>query len=348
MGRFDCIILYNAATVRATPRSEETIYPANLIREEVSAIEDSLRELGFIPYVLLIEGFSKDLVLTLHRMAPKFIFNLCEELEGNCELEMCIAGLFELMGIPYTGSGPLALGLGLHKFRVKQVLQTVGIPTPRGFLCTAGQQLKLRTTSRFPVIVKPVHEDASLGINANSVCHSFTQLEKQVSYIHDVYAQDALVEQFLDGREFNVSILGGQDLQVLAISEIDFSLMPENEPRVVSYRAKWDEESLVYQGTVPVCPAEISPRLENRIRSVALRSCKCIGCRDYARIDMRTDADGNIYVLEVNPNPDLSPRAGFARAARAAGLTYTEMVARITQSTLERGAKVPATAYVFS
>jgi D-alanine-D-alanine ligase len=348
MGRFDCIILYNAATVRAAPGSEENIYPANLVREEVGAIEDSLREQGFSPYVLSIEEFSKDLVLTLQRMAPKFIFNLCEELKGNCELEMCLAGLLELMGIPYTGSGPLALGLGLNKFRVKQVLRAVGIPTPRGYVCTAGWQLKLRPTSRFPVIVKPVHEDASLGINANSVCRDFSQLEKQVSYIHDVYGQDALVEQFLDGREFNVSILGGQDLQVLAISEIDFSLMPENEPRIVSYRAKWDEESVVYQGTVPICPAEISPRLANRIRSVALRSCKCIGCRDYARIDMRTDTDGNIYVLEVNPNPDLCPRAGFARAARAAGLTYTEMVARIVQSALERGTKVPATAYVFS
>jgi D-alanine-D-alanine ligase len=348
MGRFDCIIMYNAATVRATPGSEEKSYPTNLIREEVSAIESSLRELGFVPYVLSIEGFSRDLVQTLYRIAPKFVFNLCEELGGDCELEMCIAALLELMGIPYTGSGPLALGLGLNKFRVKQILQAAGLPTPRACLCSVGQELKLRTTNRFPVIVKPVHEDASLGINRNSVCHNLTQLEKQVSYIHDVYGQDALVEQFLDGREFNVSVLCGQDLQVLAISEIDFSLMPEGEPRIVSYCAKWDEESVVYRGTVPICPAELSPRLASRIKSIALRSCKCIGCRDYARVDTRMDTSGNIYVLEVNPNPDLSPRAGFARAAEAAGLTYTEMVARITQSALERGAKVPAIAYALS
>lgn len=348
MPRPDCIIMYNAAIVREMPHSEEKIYPANLIREEVGAIEASLRELGFNPHVISIDQFSKDLVLTLCRIAPKFVWNLCEEIQGICELEMCIAGMLELMGIPYTGSGPLALGLALHKFRVKQVLRAAGIPVPRGYLCRVGQRLKLRATRRFPVIVKPVAEDASLGINSNSVCHDLGQLERQIAYIHDVYRQDALVDEYLDGREFNVAILDGKDAQVLPISEIDFSRMPEHEPRIVSYRAKWDEESIVCQATVPVCPADLPPRMENRIREIALRSSRSLECRDYSRVDMRTDADGNIYVLEVNPNPDLSPHAGFVRAARAAGMNYTDVVARITYSALERGARVPATDYVFS
>ena len=116
------------------------------------------------------------------------------------------------------------------------------------------------------------------------------QLERQIAYIHDVYRQDALVEEYLEGREFNVSILGEHEARVLAISEIDFSSMPENEPRIVSYRAKWDEESVVFHSTVPVCPAEISPRMANRIRDIALRSSRVVGCRDYTRVDMRTDA----------------------------------------------------------
>ncbi|MBZ5496840.1 MAG: ATP-grasp domain-containing protein [Acidobacteriia bacterium] len=348
MVRSDCIILYNAATLRELPWSEEKVYPANLIREEVGAIEESLRELGYSPYVLAVDQFSKDLVLTFYRMAPRFVWNLCEEIQGDCNLEMCIAGMLELMNIPYTGSGPLALGLALNKFRVKQVLQSTGIPVPRGYLCALGQRLRPRAKRRFPVIVKPVHEDASLGINSKSVCHDLAQLQKQVAYIHDVYQQDALVDEYLEGREFNVAVLGDREPQALPISEIDFSRMPADEPRIVSYRAKWDEESIVCQCTVPVCPAEIPARLENRIKLIALRSSKCIGCRDYARIDMRTDADGNIYVLEVNPNPDLSPQAGFVRAARAAGMTYTDLVARITQSALERGTKVPTTAYACS
>ncbi len=348
MGKPDCVILYNAATLRELPLAEEKVYPANLIREEVSAIEDSLRELGYHPYDISVDQFSKELVQTLHRLAPKFVWNLCEEIQGNTDLEMCIAGLLDLMNIPYTGSGPLALGLALNKFRVKQILRTSGIPVPYGYLCPVGQRVAPRALRRFPVIVKPVHEDASLGINSNSVCHNSAQLERQVAYIHEVYHQDALAEQFLEGREFNVAIFCGPDARALPISEIDFSQMPEHEPRIVSYRAKWDEESVVCRCTVPVCPADIPARLERRIKDIALRSTRAIDCRDYARVDMRTDAKGNVYVLEVNPNPDLSPHAGFVRAARTAGLTYTDLVARITHSALERGAKVPSTAYAFS
>jgi D-alanine-D-alanine ligase len=348
MGRPDCIILYNTARTQELPHSEEKLYPSNLIREEIGAIEESLRELGHSPYALAVDHFSKELVLTLTRMAPRFIFNLCEEINGDCELEMCVAGLLDLMGIPYTGAGPLALGLALNKFRVKHMLRAAGIPVPRGYLCAVGQRLKMRALRRFPVIVKPVHEDASLGINANSVCRDLTQLEHQIAYIHDVYHQDALVEEYLDGREFNVSILGEHNARVLAISEIDFSRMPDGEPRIVCYRAKWDEDSEVFRNTVPVCPATIPARMEKRIKDMALRSSKVIGCRDYTRIDMRTDAGGNPYVLEVNPNPDLSPRAGYVRAARAAGMTYTDLISRITQSALERSCKVPTTAYAFS
>ena len=348
MGRHDCIILYNAANVMELPSSQEKLYPANLIREEVAAIEESLRELGYNPYVLAIDQFSKDIVLTLHRMSPKFIFNLCEELEGNCELEMCMAGLFDLMNIPYTGSGPLALGLALDKFRMKQMLRASGIPVPRGCLCPTGRKLPCRARRRFPVIVKPVHEDASLGINAHSVCRDLARLERQVSYIHDVYQQDALVEEYLDGREFNVSVLGGERARVLAISEIDFTRMPPEEPRIVSYRAKWDEESVVFQCTVPVCPAEIPERLAKRISRIALASIRAVGCRDYSRVDMRTDAQGDIFVLEVNPNPDISPQAGFARAAYAAGMSYTEMIACITRTALDRGAKASVDSYAFS
>lgn len=348
MGKPDCAILYNAASMREVPHSEEKLYPANLIREEVGCIEDSLRELGYNPQVITVESFSKDLVLALHRLAPKFVWNLCEEIQGNTELEMCVAGLLELMNIPYTGAGPMALGLALHKFRVKQLLAAAGLPVPRGCLWRLGQRLDLRRVRRFPVLVKPVHEDASLGINSNSVCGTPDQLERQAAYIHEVYRQDALIDEYLEGREFNVGVLGDREAQVLPVSEIDFSGMPDDEPRIVSYRAKWDEESEVCRGTVPICPADIPARMQNRIRQIALRSCRILECRDYARVDMRTDACGNIYVLEVNPNPDLSPQAGFARAARVAGLTYTDVVSCITQSALERGAKIPATAYAFS
>jgi D-alanine-D-alanine ligase len=345
MGRHDCLILYNAANISEVEGSQEKVYPSTILREEVGAIEESLRESGFSPYVLSVDHFSRELVQTILKVSPKFIFNLCEEINGRSELEMSVAGLLELIGIPYTGSGPFALGLALNKFYVKQILRAASLPAARGYLHPPGKKVRCRL--RLPVIVKPVHEDASLGINAGSVCHDLAHLERQVCYIHDVYKQDALVEEYLDGREFNVSIMGDRDPEVLAISEIDFSTMPEGEPRIVSYRAKWDEGSAVYIGTVPICPAEIPRRFENRIRDIALRSYKSVGCRDYGRVDMRSDSRGNIYVLEVNPNPDISPKAGFARAAGVAGFSYAEMVVRIVQFAMERGTKVAATVYAF-
>lgn len=347
MESYDCIVLYNTAYASDRADCEEKANPAYVIREDVGAVEESLRELGFRPYVFSVERFSKDLIRVLFDLSPKFVFNLCEEIDGNSELEMYVAGLLELMEIPYTGSKPFVLGLALNKFHVKQILRSAGIPTPRGYLRYPGQKSPVPRGMCVPVIVKPSREDASLGINSHSVCSTADQIEKQIKYIHNVYEQEALVEAYLEGREFNVSIMGQKAPEVLAISEIDFSGLPEGEPKIVSYRAKWDEESPLFSATIPVCPADLSKRLENRINDLAIRSYQCIGCRDHARVDMRTDSRGSLYVLEVNPNPDISPEAGFARAARAAGYSYSDMIQRISEAAMERGTNVAAAVYAF-
>ena len=344
MGRYDCVVLHNSVALTEAIDSQEPIFPSSIIRDEVGAVEESLRDGGFNPYVLAVDYFSRDIVNTLARIGPKFVFNLCEEINRRCELEMCVAGLLELMGIPYTGSGPLALGLALNKFRVKQLLRSIKIPTARGYVHLPGQKPKSRRV-RFPVIVKPVSEDGSLGIRSSSVCHDPVRLDEQVALIHETYRQGALVEEYLDGREFNVSIMGDEQPGILAVSEIDFSGMPEDLPKIVCYRAKWDEESPMYRGTVPICPADLPRRHEEMVRDVALRSFQALGCRDYGRVDMRSDALGNLYVLEVNPNPDIGPEAGFVRAARTAGYSYAEMVLRISEMALARGERVAATAY---
>jgi len=347
MEPFDCVVLYNAAVISEREGSEEHLYASNIIREEVGAIEESLRKGGYRPYVLSIEYFSRDLIQTLTEISPRFVFNLCEEINGKCELEMCVAGLLELMGIPYTGSDPFALGLALNKHHVKQILRSAGIPTARAYVRFPGEKVSIPRGMRFPMIVKPARQDASLGINSHSVCHAPEHLERQIRYVHEVYGQEALVEEYLDGREFNVSVVGDQNPEVLAVQEIDFVGLPEGEPRIVSYRAKWDEESPMYNCTVPVCPANIPKRLEKRIRDLAIRSHLCVGCRDYSRVDMRTDARGSLYVLEVNPNPDISPNAGFARAARSAGYAYSDMILKISEAAMERGAKAAAAVYAF-
>ncbi len=345
MGRHDCVVLYNAtSTVEGDEEVREELFPATLARVEVDAVTESLRASGFHPMVLSLERFSPSVVKRLAEVTPKFVFNLCEELECRSDMEMYMAGLFELMGIPYTGSPPWALGTALNKFCVKNLLRAAGIPTPKGFLCAPGEKIQKRAVP-FPVLVKPVHEDGSLGIHSTSVCRSVSRLREQVEYVHEVYDQPALIEEYLDGREFNVSILGNDPPRVLAISEIDFGEMPASEPRIVSYRGKWDEDSPMYRGTTPVCPAVVSRQLAEAIRSTSLQSYRCIGCRDYARVDIRTDAEGNPHVLEVNPNPDISPGAGFARAAGHAGYTYTDVIHRIAQLAMERSTSVEPAVY---
>ena len=347
MEQYDCVVLYNAASVTEKEGSQEHLYPANLVREEVVAISESLRQGGYHPYILSIDHFSGDVIRTLEEISPKFVFNLCEEINGRCDQEMCMAGLLELMSIPFTGNDSFALGLALNKFHVKQALRASDIPAARGCLVFPGQPLAVPKDMCFPMIVKPAREDASLGINSDSVCHSMEDLARQVEYIHHVYKQEALIEEYLDGREFNVSVIGSQDPKVLAISEIDFTGLPEDEPKIVSYRAKWDEESLHYGATTPICPAEVSKELGEQIHDIALRSYLCVGCRDYARIDMRTDSRGVPYVLEVNPNPDISPKAGFARAARAAGYSYPEIILQISETAIARGGNPTPPIYAF-
>ncbi|MDR0842311.1 MAG: ATP-grasp domain-containing protein [Acidobacteriota bacterium] len=347
---YDCVILHNAATETEKAGSREIIYASCGARLEVGAIEESLREGGYSPRVIAVSAFSENLIRHLKELSPKFVFNLLEEIDGDCAMEMATAGLLELMQIPFTGSDSFALGLALRKYHAKLALQAAGVPVPRGILCASGEsgfpfpgeRSGGRDELQFPLIVKPVREDASLGVNNDSVCRTPDAVRRQVRYVHDVYRQEALVEEYIDGREFNVSVIGDPELaepEVLAISEIDFSGMPETEHKIVSYRAKWDEESLAYRGTTPICPARLSRKDEARIREVALQSYRVIGCRDYGRIDMRMDAAGNPYVLEVNPNPDLSPDAGFARAVRAAGLSYPEIILGICQAAMVRGPK---------
>ncbi|MDR1726367.1 MAG: ATP-grasp domain-containing protein [Acidobacteriota bacterium] len=349
----DCAILHNAATETEKAGSREVIYASCNARTEVGAIAESLRHAGYSPCVIAVGaseapakgGVLGDLIGELKGLAPKFVFNLLEEIDGDCGMEMAAAGLLELMQIPFTGSDSFSLGLALRKYHAKLALDAAGVPVPRGVLCAPGDEDALSSSGgalRLPLIVKPVREDASLGVNSDSVCRRPEEVRRQVGYVHEVYRQEALVEEYIDGREFNVSVIGGtgpgdEAPEVLAIAEIDFSGMPEEEPKIVSYRAKWDEGSPMYRSTTPVCPAPLSRRQEGLIKEIAIQSYQVIGCRDYGRVDMRMDAEGSPYVLEVNPNPDLAPEAGFARAVRASGRTYQDVVLGICRAAMARG-----------
>jgi D-alanine-D-alanine ligase len=226
--------------------------------------------------------------------------------------------------------------LALNKQLAKQVLRMNKIPVPRGMLLSS-PEFDWQGELSFPLIVKPAQEDASVGITPSSVVEDEWELRFQVERLFQQLRQPLLVEEYIHGREINIAVLGNEPPECLPLSEIDFSHMPPGYPHIVTYNAKWKKDSLEYQGTLPICPAEVEPDIAARLRQVALAAYEATGCRDYARVDIRVDAEGNIYVVEVNPNPDISPDAGLARAAQAAGLGYQQLILKLVRLAARRG-----------
>jgi D-alanine-D-alanine ligase len=250
---------------------------------------------------------------------------------------MHAAALLELTGAPVTGSGPLCLGLTQDKVRTKELLLAKRLPTPAFTVVCYGEPLAAEPGLRYPLIVKPRSEDASLGISEASVVDNLNALHEQLAYVHRTYRQDALVEEFIAGREINAAILGnGDDLVVLPLAEIRFD--PALARPIVSYAGKWLESSTAYRGTVPICPAELGEADASAVHAAVRRAFRTLECRDYARVDIRL-RDGIPYILEVNANPDISPGAGLARSAAAGGLDYRALIGRILELTLYRTEK---------
>ncbi len=307
------------------------------VLEELEQVQLALKESGYKTSLFNMNGDIKRFIAFVEEVKPDIIFNLCEQLGEQATHEMYVAGLYEILGIPYTGASAFALGSCLNKVRTKEILTAYNLPTPRFAVFQhvndlPGEDFDLH----FPLIVKPAREDASIGIENSSIVHSLAALRKRIRYIFQEYDQPALVEEYIDGRELNVAIMGNRRPIVLPISEIDFSGLPEDFPKIVSYSAKWMEGTPEYIGTQGKCPAELPPETEKLAREIALKAFQIMGLRDYGRVDMRLDAKGKLYILEVNPNPDISDDAGFARSARAYGLKFDEIISRIVQYAWER------------
>jgi D-alanine-D-alanine ligase len=316
--------------------------PENKAREDVKEIADHIvRILNTNGYDASGLGVTSDVVSAvteLRALKPAAVFNLCESIHGDNRFECLLPLLMELEGIPYTGSGPFALSLALRKEKVKSVLLASGISVPRGVLVSHPGDLA-SLSLRFPVIVKPAREDASVGITRASVVSDEQALAQRALHILDHYRQPALVEEYIDGREIYVSLLGQVDggLQIFPFFEIDFSAMPLDRPRIVSFEGKWVEDSVEYKGTRPVRCEGLSPDLHDKVAQTALSAFHSVGLRDYGRMDIRLSADGTPYIIDVNPNCDLSDLAGgFSRAAKTGGLSYKEVILRLVSLALLR------------
>jgi D-alanine-D-alanine ligase len=260
------------------------------------------------------------------------VFNLGEGLEGRLFEEARIAWALEAMGYCFTGSGGDTIAHSVHKAQAKTLLVANGVDTPPWWLFRHPEEVDILAGGLpFPLIVKPVAEDASIGVGPDAVVHTAQALRQRVAYVVERYRQAALAEVFVAGREFNIS-LWGDPPQVLPLAEIDFSAFADPYARIVSFAAKWEIDSFEYHHTPVLCPAPVDPALGARIADTARRTWAAIGCRGYARADMRISEEGVPYVVEMNCNPDLSPDAGFYHAARAAGYGYEDMVVHILET----------------
>jgi D-alanine-D-alanine ligase len=305
-----------------------------------AGVATALGEAGWDPHLVAVDGDLASLRASLAELEPDCAFNLCESLAGDARLESAVPLLLELLGIPFTGSPPEVLSFALRKDRVKARLEAAGIPTPPGRVMTRRDD---PCDLEFPLIVKPVREDGSVGISRKSVVRDRAELESAVENVAMTLRQPCLVEQFIEGREFNVALLGHPTPRVLPLSEIDFGRLPADLPRIVSYEAKWSSGSIDDMGTVPMLHPTLQNAVAARVRRAAADAFRAVGVRDYGRVDVRLAANGVPYVIDVNPNCDLSPQAGISRAAAAVGIDYASLIALLVRYALRRKRALEAT-----
>lgn len=309
------------------------------VLDEVRSVERALTPLEHYTKIVPVALDINKLIDELRENRPDIIFNLCESVDGDPTQEMNIAGLFELMKIPYTGSRAWTLGLALNKPLVKSLLAQNGIPTAKHFVTNTSSGIYLNG-NKFPMIVKPSREDASIGIANESIVTNESDLKNRIEYVLDEHKQPALVEEYIEGREINCSVVGNDELITFPISEIDFSALPEGYHHIVSYNSKWMYKTVEFAGTKAMCPAEnLSDNDVKVIQDTAKKVYRLLGASDYARVDMRFK-DGVPYVLELNPNPDIASDVpedtGFTRSAKAHGWDYSYLIQQVIGFALKR------------
>jgi D-alanine-D-alanine ligase len=287
---------------------------------------------GHQPRLVAVADAVEPVVASLRQESPDLVFNLAESFGGKSALESNVAGLLNLLGLRYTGSSPAGLLLAGDKSLTKKVLSFHSILTPK-FATVYRGAVDWAGDIAFPLIVKPPQEDASLGISTKSVVTDLRELFNKIDELQSAYQQPVLVEEFVEGREFYVGVLGNANARALPVIELDFSGFPVGMPKIASWEAKWGDDGAgagaQFAGTRSVFPADVAAPLVERMQQVAVEAFNALRLRDYARIDLRVTDAGEIYVIEVNPNCYLERESEFARAAAQDGLSYDALIARI-------------------
>jgi D-alanine-D-alanine ligase len=301
----------------------------------VPQVARTLRRLGHRVSVLGVHGDVKRLISGLSRRRPDLVFNLMEMFGDNVFGDIPVTGLLDLLGMRYTGSGPGELYLSQDKGLTKKLLAFEEILYPRFAVFSREAAFETGGNLRMPLFVKPLRSDAYLGIGGKSLVHDAVALMERVTAIRRELNDSALAEEYIEGREFYVGVLGNAQARALPPVEIDFTGFPEGVPKVMDSKAKWDERSKEYKGTRSVV-ASLPDELRARLQKVAVDAYRALRVRDYGRVDLRLTDTGDIYVLEVNASCYLERTSEFAMAAAAGGIDYPRAIERIVNLALER------------
>jgi D-alanine-D-alanine ligase len=324
------LLLYNQPLL---PVDHPDAQSEHTIVDVAQKMQTILARAGFEPRLFPLGRDPVPLLQELDQRRPDVVVNLFEGNLHNTETESYVAGLLEWKEVPFTGSPMRALAMCRAKHQANHLLRGAGLPTAPSFVVDA---LPVpRCALAFPVIAKPACQDASVGLSHESVCEDQAELNERVDYLLATYGPPVLVEEYIGGREFNIALIELPALECLPPAEIIF---PPERPglwSILTYKGKWAPGDPEYDDTPPKCPADVVPRLAQRLTALAKEAFRLMGCRDYARVDFRVRGK-EIFVLEVNPNPDISDGAGFSNCLRAARIRYPHFIVRLVKNALKR------------
>jgi D-alanine-D-alanine ligase len=305
------------------------------VKEDREEIFEALAKLGHVPSYHVLDGRPQSLY-GLAKCGADLIFNLTESYAGDDTKEMNVTAYMDLLGIPYTGAGPHAHFLAQDKATAKKMFHFHGIRTP--FFATSYRGIIDHAHDvQFPLIVKPLSEDGSIGIDAEAVVTTIKDLMERVEYVQSEFDSPALIEEYIEGREIYAAILGSYEhTEVLPLVELDLSKLPEGTPRIASRDVKFERESRAYKLTKSRIAEDLDEETAKKLNDTALAAYRAVKLRDYGRIDMRVTPKGEVYVIEANPNPWLSSKHEFAMAAKKSGRNYTQLIGEIVQMAVDR------------
>lgn len=308
--------------------------------EVVDEVATALSEGGHKTSLIGINDDLRELLDKLDDKRPDLVFNLCERFADNDDFEMNVTAVLAMLRQPFTGTGPTGMAFRQDKALTKKLLKFHEVPYPN-YATFDKNNLELAGKMHFPLFVKPLHGDTSLGINDSSLVTEFAKLVERISFIQTQLKVPALVEEYIEGREFYLSVLGNDPAEALPVMELDFTKLPDGYPKIYGHEAKSEAASPQYRAVNAVVATDLAPETRARIINAGREAAYALKAQDYARVDIRLSLDGIPMVVEVNANPYLERTSAFALAALQAGMGYATLINRIVEEAWKRQEPTP-------